>query len=422
MVDQDQDLDLDDWFVSHGTRGAVMAAMIRHAARDRLLAREAGRQTESWTLIGEALAVDEFLFRRAPGCLGLHAVEDWQAIPDTSLSIGPSAIELCALAGLDRSLTLPASESLFFPVSGLALSRPSADHVTIKSAPGLVEVKWADSWGKIRVANELGGEVQTEVSKTIRVHKTGAFVRGVRVEQEAPVVGWFMPPATRMSPPPLSSEDRLIIGLGIGILRECDEPLYEELVAMPLWVVPLVKASKNAIESFTVAQIPAMAFATVNDPLEYLHLLTHEFNHLRLYLLEESYLLAEDYDVSIRAPWRADTRKLRGFLHGLFVFDRVSEMFERVFSRWPASERGVKRLTVWRTCIEAALDELGGSEARLTRVGTHLVERVATTNYRALEDLRRGHSATATWAERSVRQHMAKIGTASVQEPSFLGV
>jgi uncharacterized protein len=194
------------------------------------------------------------------------------------------------------------------------------------------------------------------------------------------------------------------------------------MVDVGTWLVPLAKADLATTESFTVRQIPTITFATINDPIELVHLLVHEYHHLRLYWSETWFTLVQDKSVLVRAPWRAQLRPASGLLHGLYVFDRVAAIFDRIFDLWGASERGIRRMLMWRSCIQAGVKEAHSPLVRLTPAGVALVESINLDNEITLSGLAKAYPAVYDWSQRAVSEHMSQAGLEDSVHPTYLGV
>jgi HEXXH motif-containing protein len=414
------------WFSSRGADSAVLDAMSQHRVRDVHQLKEMASRGADWQAISEAAAKSPELLGQAPACAGLHlrsTLRDWQ-VEDPQTGI--IAVELSAVAGNDFEYTISQIPSLVLAVSGVKLARADEAHTaTLRASDSELQISWGPD--QIRVIPPTRpGLIATVISSNGVAVETAPVPLGVRIEQSVPYlssVPTSVPGSeTRVLDSPLSEEDLLSVRRGLGITKLCDPELFDEMLLMPVRLVPLAKRAPGVFESLTAEQAPGVAFATINDPIEFAHILCHEYHHLRLFLLEELHPLSIDPTFPVRAPWRTDVRKLKSLLHGLYVFDRVAALFDRVFDRWKPSERGVRRMAVWRSCIDAALRELAASDAQLTEAGILLTEQIQARNQEELPRLTREHPEPAAWAAKVVAEHMAQAGSKEPGEAWFLAV
>lgn len=414
------------WFSSRGAGSAVLDAMSQHRVRDLHQLNEMASRGGAWQAISEAAAKSAELLGHAPACAGLHLMSrlgDWK-VEDPQTGI--IAAELSAIAGIDFEYTITQVPSLVLAVSGVKVVRTGeAQTATLRARDSELHISWGPD--HLRVIPPASPRLIATVSSSDGVAvETAPAPLGVRIEQNVPYlssVPTSVPGSeTRVLEGPLSEEDLLSVRRGLGIIKLCDPDLFHEMLSMPIRLVPLVKRAPGVFESLTAEQAPGVAFATINDPIEFAHILCHEYHHLRLFLLEELHSLSTNPTLPVRAPWRTDLRKLKSLLHGLYVFDRVAALFDRVFDRWKPSERGVRRMAVWRSCIDAALRELAISDAQLTEAGILLTKQIQATNEEELPRLRREHPEPAAWAAKVVAEHMAQAASKEPGEAWFLAV
>ncbi len=137
---------------------------------------------------------------------------------------------------------------------------------------------------------------------------------------------------------------------------------------------------------------------------------------------KETIALLRCPDVPVKAPWRPDVRQAEGVLHGAYVFYGVASVFDAIFRRYGASRRGLRRLLVWRTCVDEGLGQLRQAAAAPTAVGEALINRLAEENGARLRELSANHPPDAAWAASAIREHLRTAGTSQSREPWFLAM
>jgi len=396
----------------------LLEALAAHRQRDLTIMREAADSGSTlWESRLAAFSRFPAIQSQMPGCGGLHAPA--QSSPeDLALSC-----ELAVASELDFQGTTAPTQILHFPLSGITLRQSEVQPVELAGRDSTLSVAWGDIRLKI-----WGGHVQ-------QMHAAGIdwsmevlrSISGILVDNRCFALSAVVPPDSAILAS-ITSREEETLKRAFHLLSVVSPALLSELSRTATRVVPLVampgsndSSLTRLAESFSSRDMPSTIFASLLDPVELVHLVTHEYHHLKLFLLEEwCGPLTFDPTIPVMAPWRPDIRRVNGLIHGIYVFWQVAKLFASIYDAFPPSRRGKRRLIMWNVCTERALSQLQVSEARLTPIGGALIRVISEDIARRVLAFEIDHEDDVKSLRKAVDEHLATSGVAGAPEPSYL--
>jgi HEXXH motif-containing protein len=367
--------------------------------------------------VAAALDADPYFLAPVPACGGVHVpsgvVRRSEPIRD---ELSTLAAEAASAVGQRYAADLHTSV-VTFPRSGLRVRAGRQDTLRLS----------VDTAGAVRLASRNAALSLAPTGPGRRLEPVGAVeglavatfpeVAGRRVGASA-VSGLGIPDFMTVSEP-VSAADLSGLERTLRLIGRAAPAMFVELSTITRCVVPLVPPKERAIHSSSARQLPGVVYAVCTDPLESAAMLCHEYHHLKLFLLQERLTLMARPDAPTKAPWRPDVRKADGVLHGAYVFFGIAWLFDRLFSTLAPTRRGLRRLVVWRVCVEAGIRELRGVDWQPTDAGAALLDDMEQMNSAALDGLA-DQADDIAWARAAIREHLALAGTDGRREPWYL--
>ncbi len=380
-----------------------------------------GSTDSSLTYVAQKVLTDPELLRRLPGHAGLPMGADPTFSNSVHVQSGLDilATELAALAGDDREVGLPPRAQLLLPLSGLAVDLPADGALRLTAGAGGLRVSTSEQQVTLPVADDGRSLVaQPGTTAQPRVHADQVTVEQHWDLLAAPVAEFLEP--TEIIPASLTEEDRLTIYRAIRLLHLAAPAIHDELVRMPVSVIPLAPRPGVIRQSASLRQIPGVVYTNLCDPFEVVDLIVHEHSHLKLAALEADGPLMARPAAETLAPWRKDRRTAQGLFHGIYVFHQVAQVFDAIFARWAPSERGQTRSALLRICVERGLRLLDEADPALTPLGAGMAAHIGQDNAAGLERLRHSSAGAVAWADKVVTEHLQQAGHPDSEGPWFL--
>ena len=155
---------------------------------------------------------------------------------------------------------------------------------------------------------------------------------------------------------------RTLIDGALSIIQEWRPRLCNEIrsTCRAIQFIHDPMADSDKIVSFSDNSVPGAIYVSVVqghdiiDAYDLADSLIHEHRHQKLYLLENSFPIAEVTDALFESPWRDDLRPATGLLHAAFVFVELRRFWMFVYRRGP------------RYLRSRAFHQLGDTHTRLS--------------------------------------------------------
>lgn len=398
---------VDGWLDLGDASGAIAAARARHRERDLALVAELADSAAEGTaesVLHRASLVAPALLAAAPACAGIHARQS----PAFAAYAAAAGIEALATAGETGEAHVPATDRVYLPLHRLLVELPERGELTLVARPGAIGVEA----GSLRLTLDLPGRVPGRPEPRLL---------DLPLVAHDPFLTSLCPERSAVRAEPATADQLADATTAVSLLRAAVPEVYAEMRHGRLTLVPLRPDPLDARESFSISEAGDIVYTNLIDPFETLDLVVHEYHHLRLFLLEEAAPLMVSGRAPVLAPWRPDTRMTRGLAHGMYVFWFVARVFERVFASWPPSRRGVRRLAIWRGCLNAAFELLDGADDAPTPTGARLLDVMRAENADAWRRLEETYPDLVREAEGLVAAHLAQAGRPDSRDPDFLG-
>jgi HEXXH motif-containing protein len=378
-----------------------------------------GQCSEKNDGLATALRAFEFCLDDLPACGGLHGTPRKDVVAAAVGCVCESALyDACA----DRvTVDAPALQELALPRSGLTIILPVPSDVRCSASSDAVTIT-ADGGELARIGRGTAGGLEL-IAAAPGVRALRRFVAsGVPVEGGYLRYGEHLPPSADVLDRSLSAEEKDHLQVALGLLHAAAPGLYDEIHEEKVRLIALQPRPGVLRQSCSFRSAPGLVFVNMSDPLEVLDLLCHEYHHLKLFRVQETATLMHRPAIPVRAPWRADRRTSEGLLHGTYVFYMCAWLLDMLYEVFPPSQRGRTRLMMFRACIEAGLAELERTEPEFSPLGRSLIDAIHGGNDAAIARLEAASPAAVRWARYTVKDHMARVGTAESREPWFLGI
>jgi hypothetical protein len=409
------------WLVP-GTEVGLAEALRTHA-KNRDVAALAGHQSPHLApaidAIGVALDAEPQFLIRVPGCGGVHVPSGTigrnQQVRDELWAL---AVEAAAFTR-HRLVAEMNTTVVTFPRSGIRVRFESVD-CRAQLAVDTDGTVMLTHHGRALTLTPTGPHNCLEPSGSEAGLTVEAFpqVAGLRVGGSA-LTGLGIPDFMKVSVP-VSEGDLDGLDRTVRLIGRAAPEVLTELLTIVRAVVPLVPPGGRAIHSSSARELPGVVYAVCTDQFESAAMICHEYHHLKLFLLQERLDLLGRPDVSTRAPWRPDVRKAEGVLHGIYVFFGIASLFDRIFATLAPTRRGLRRLAVWRACVEAGIRELRSVDAQPTEAGAALLDDMDGMNSQAMDRLAVEQVDAVDWARTVIQAHLSMVGTERRQEPWYL--
>jgi len=217
----------------------------------------------------------------------------------------------------------------------------------------------------------------------------------------------------------LSGIERETIATALGMVELAAPTLMDEMLLERLLLTPLVDRPDLAQQSFSVECLPKVVYCSIGDAFELADVLCHEYHHQKLFLIEERYSFMAAPRVAAVAPWRRDIRSARGVFHGIYVFYMLAETLGRLLEEFGASERGIRKLLMWRLLVRHGLDSLSGADWKPTEPGLTLTNEIRHRNEARLRPM---DGQFATRLDMAMNEHIRLLNSGVRSEPWFISL
>jgi HEXXH motif-containing protein len=324
--------------------------------------------------------------------------------PQRGVLLRAFALELAADSDQPLTVEFPPCRSLVFPLSGQRADRPGASQpLRASTSGGEIVLNWQRMDGQIRWLH-------------------AEAIKGIRLDAAATQDLGYASTATRVRPPaPLAEDERSRIATALRLLEIADERVLREMQDSCICLTPPVDRRDLTRQSFSVESVPRVVWCGIADPFELADVISHEYHHLKLFLVEEAQPLMRNPSAPTVVPWRRDLRGARGLLHGCYVFFCLSEIFDRLFLRFAPSSAGRRRLLTLLAAVDFGIDLLRATDWRPTAFGACMASEIEVRNRERLERVAAADPRLARSVHEAIARHIAQAGRASSAPPWLFG-
>jgi HEXXH motif-containing protein len=406
------------WVHSSGPTERLRRGLDAHARADAAqLAEIAERLGPSEAELVAATSADAWRhMRHLPACGALHGATT-EAADDVRATVRSLGAELAALSAVDLPpVRVDCDQGLLeFPLSGVRLSAGNGE-ASVIVRDRCVCITGRDGTALVRL------EPRDDMFPLVEVDSALPFTRprealGVRVMTRARAIERFLE-REKAALHDLMPPERGTLTEGLSLLSRADPGMLDDMIAASCVLATVRPFNPRTTRiSWSHPRARGVIYVGVTDIKDTVDLIVHEQSHLKLFVLQDRYHLLERHSTPTLAPWRRDRRTAEGVVHGLYVFFQVARTFDAIFEVTEPTDRDLRRMAVWRVCLDAAREQLGIAGAELTPVGRLIVDTMCSDNSRALERLEPAH---VSWARSAVARHLAQAGKEDSEEPWFL--
>lgn len=381
--------------------GAWKAATAENDRALRTKLKSASRVSPEWRSVQSACGEDTGVLRRVPAYGGLLLGDDKWAhneIAALALELHVATARPCP----DIEVSLSAGQRLCFPLSTSDILAKTDGVVRV--VDGAIVFQCVNSHALVPMLNTkscIGPLVSVSPLACVREVPEALGIE-VRVVSE------------------MSEAGSQVARQAIGLLEQAWPELLEDLVETKTGLALL--GTGRARHSFSSRLAPNIVFAGADDPVDMAELIVHEYLHLRLFAIEAVVDFVRAGDGDVYSPWKGTKRKAEALLHALYVFDGVSEFYDRVAVLTQLTERGRHRSAIRLCGIEQGCNEALSVHERLTTQGIQLVQKIAERCSIRLQDSTHTMQDEFAWAKMELKENRRRVDQRDGPDPWYVQI